>query len=127
MGSISAAASGADIIEKHISLNKKIGTDSKFSLEIKDLQNFVSMCKSAYRTKGKVFCGPTRNEIKSTKSIRTLFFGKNLPKGHLIKTNDILRKRPGLGIKVYNLSKIIGKKLKFKVKRGDPVKFKNFN
>ena len=76
MGSISAAASGADIIEKHISLNKKIGTDSKFSLEIKDLQNFVSMCKSAYRTKGKVFYGPTRNEIKSTKSIRTLFFGK---------------------------------------------------
>ena len=39
----------------------------------------------------------------------------------------IYRKRPGLGIKVYYLSKIIGKKLKFKVKRGDPVKFKNFN
>ena len=62
MGSISAAASGADIIEKHISLNKKIGTDSKFSLEIKDLQNFVSMCKSAYRTKGRFFM--VRQEMK---------------------------------------------------------------
>ena len=127
MGGISAASNGAEIIEKHISLNKNIGTDSKFSLEIKELKNFISECKSAYKTKGNVFYGPTRNEIKSTKSIRTLFFGKNFSKGHLIKTNDILRKRPGLGIKVYNLSKIIGKKLKFKVKRGDPVKFKNFN
>lgn len=127
VGGISAAANGADIIEKHISLNKNIGTDSKFSLEIKDLKNFISDCKSAYKTKGKVFYGPTRNEIKSTKSIRTLFFGKNFSKGHLITKNDIMRKRPGLGIKVYYLPKIIGKKLKFNVKRGDPVKFKNFN
>ncbi len=126
VGGIAAAAKGADVIEKHISLDKKIGTDSKFSLEVKDLKEFVSMCKSAYKTNGKVFYGPTKNELKSIKSIRTLYFSKELPKGHKIINQDVVRRRPGLGVKVYNLKKIIGKRLNKKVRRGTPVKFSNF-
>lgn len=126
VGGIAAASKGADVIEKHISLDKKIGTDSKFSLEVKDLKEFVSMCKSAYKTNGKVYYGPTKNELKSIKSIRTLYFAKDLPKGYVLEAKDVTRKRPGLGIKIYNLPKIIGKKLKKKVKRGLPVSFSLF-
>ncbi len=125
VGSIAASSRGADIIEKHVSLNKNIGTDAKFSLEVKNLKEFVFMCKSAYRAKGKIFYGPTKNEIRSTKSIRTLYYAHDLLKDHKIRVKDIVRRRPGLGIKVYNLKKILGKKLIKKVKRGTPVKFSN--
>ncbi len=126
VGSIAAAARGAEVIEKHVSLNKNIGSDSKFSLEVKNLKEFVLMCKSAFRAKGKIFYGPTKNEIKSTKSIRTLYFAEDLPKNHKVSIKDIVRRRPGLGIKVYYLKKILGKKLNNKVRKGMPVKFSNF-
>ena len=126
VGGIAAAARGADIIEKHISLNKNIGTDSKFSLEVKNLREFVLMSKAAYKTTGTVYYGPTKNELKSIKSIRTLYFGRDIDKGKTLNTNDVVRRRPGLGIKVYDLKKIIGKKLKKKVKKGSPVKFVDF-
>ena len=45
---------------------------------------------------------------------------------HKINYQDVVRRRPGLGVKVYNLKKIIGKKLNKKVRRGTPVKFSNF-
>ena len=58
-----------------------------------------------------------------SKSIRTLFFNKDLKKDHVVTKKDINRSRPGLGLKIKYLNKILGKKIKNDIKIGTPVKF----
>ena len=49
---------------------------------------------------------------------RSIYFVKDLPKGHVIKKEDIRRIRPGNGISPKNFEKILGKKILKKVFRG---------
>ena len=58
--SIGAIHQGASFIEKHICLNKKIGIDSKFSLEVKDLPLFKKEIHDAFLSRGKISYGPTK-------------------------------------------------------------------
>ena len=121
---IGATALGAKIIEKHVKLeNDSSSVDAKFAIDTKELKKLVQGCRNVFEAKGKVFYGPTKNEIPSLKSIRTLFFNKDLKKDHVVTKKDINRSRPGLGLKIKYLNKILGKKIKNDIKIGTPVKF----
>ena len=121
---IGATAMGANIIEKHIKLdNDSSSVDAKFAIDTKELKKLVQGCRNVFEAKGKVYYGPTKNEIPSLKSIRTLFFNKDLKKDHVVTKKDINRSRPGLGLKIKYLNKILGKKIKNDIKIGTPVKF----
>ena len=123
---ITAVTLGADVIEKHFTLNKNDGAlDSKFSSDPKELSLLVKYCNEARRSIGNIKYGPTKSEIKSIKKRRSLYFVKNLDKGQVIKKDDIGSFRPSLGLEVKYYKKIIGKKLLKKAKYGEPVK-KNF-
>ena len=122
---IGAIALGAKIIEKHVKLkNDSSSVDSKFAIDTNELKKLVDNCKSVFDAKGKVFYGPTKTELPSLKSIRTLYFNKNLKKNHILKKEDIKRSRPGLGLKVKYLPNVIGKKIKKDIKIGTPINFK---
>ena len=54
--------------------------DAKFAIDTKELKKLVQGCRSVFEAKGKIYYGPTKNEIPSLKSIRTLFFNKDLKK-----------------------------------------------
>ena len=53
-------------------------------------------------------------------------FVKNLKKGMIVSEPDIKRIRPGFGLEPKYFDKILGKKLKCDVERGDPVSFEHF-
>ena len=60
VAAISAIAQGATAIEKHVCLNRQIGIDSKFSLEVKNLKKFVNSCRDANLT-SKIFTDQQKN------------------------------------------------------------------
>ena len=121
-----AVSLGADVVEKHFTLNKNDGAlDSKFSSDPTELKDLIKSCNEAKKALGKVKYGPTEQEKNSIKKRRSLFFIKNLKKGDTITKNDIESFRPSIGIEVKNYYKILGKKLIKNTKYGQPVK-KNF-
>lgn len=112
--SILAAGLGAEIIEKHITLSKKMaGPDHKASMEIKDFKQFVQRIKKVKTILGKNFKGPTKDEKKNKHFIRkSIVAQKNILKGEKFSINNITTKRPEGGISPVKWKKIIGKKSK---------------
>jgi pseudaminic acid synthase len=120
---VTAISLGANLIEKHFTLNKNDGAlDSKFSADPQELNELVKACNEAWVSLGTVKYGPTKSEKNSIKKRRSLFFIKNLEKGKKISYEDFGSFRPALGLETKYFKKIIGKKLTKKVKYGDPVK-----
>jgi N-acetylneuraminate synthase len=121
-----AVSLGADVIEKHFTLNKNDGAlDSKFSSDPNELGSLIKSCNDAKKALGKINYGPTNQEMSSIKKRRSLYFLTTLNKGDVVGQKDIGSFRPALGLEVRNYDKIIGKKLIKKTKYGQPVK-KNF-
>lgn len=121
-----AVSLGANVIEKHFTLNKNDGAlDSKFSSDPIELNNLVKSCNDAKKALGKIKYGPTNQEKNSIKKRRSLYFLTNLKKGDILGVKDIGSFRPALGLEVRNYNNIIGKKLIKSTKYGQPVK-KNF-
>lgn len=121
-----AVSLGADLIEKHFTLNKNDGSlDSKFSSDPRELMSLVKSCNNAKKALGSTKYGPTIQEKNSLKKRRSLFFTNFLKKGDIVKKKDIGSFRPALGVEVKNYNKIIGKRLIKNTKYGQPVK-KNF-
>lgn len=122
-----AVSLGADVIEKHFTLNKNDGAlDSQFSSDPVELKSLIKSCNNAKIALGGIKYGPTTQEKKSIKKRRSLFFLNNLKKGDIIKKQDIGSFRPALGVEVKYYDKIIGKKLIKNTKYGQPVKKKDF-
>jgi len=64
---------------------------------------------------------------KKLKTItRSLFYFKDIKKNQKISRQDIKLVRPGLGVSPQILRKILGKKIKFNVKKYTPVKKTKF-
>lgn len=125
--SIAAVAQGACIIEKHFTLSRREkGPDSQFSLEPKDLKKLCAGAKDAWRSLGKPGFDRMQAEDNSKVFRRSLYFIKDLPKGHIIKSDDIRRIRPGMGLPPKYLEKILGRKILANVTKGQPVSFKFF-
>ena len=58
---------------------------------------------------------------------RSIYFVKDLKKGHKISPNDIRRIRPGYGLEPKYFDSLIGRILKYDVDFGDPVSFDVLN
>ena len=126
--SIASVAQGASLIEKHFTLSRKEkGPDSEFSIEPEELKKLCIETKNAWLSLGQAGFERQKAE-KDTKIFRrSLYFVKDLPKGHLIKPEDIRRIRPGMGIAPKYFEKILGKKILKKVIKGQAVSLKDIN
>lgn len=119
LASIIAVADGAEIIEKHITLDNRMnGPDHKASMELKDLEGFIYKLKNVNLVKGKNE-KKCQNEESKTKKIsrKSLYFSKNLSKGHRLKKNDFISLRPAKGLDPFHIRKLINKKLSKNVKK----------
>jgi len=106
---------GADIIEKHITLNRKEkGTDYYSSLDPEEFKKFVDFFKKSNTAFSANKWNLTKAEIKYRKFNKTFAVAKsNLLKGHRIKRKDLHFKRTNkAGIAVDQLSSCVGKILK---------------
>lgn len=119
---IAAIALGANIVEKHVTLDRKIpGPDSAFSLEPEEFKLMVKSVNEAYQSLGNINYGITEAEIDNTCFRRSLFLTENIHKGQLFTENNVKSIRPGYGLPPKFLNIIIGKTSSNKYKRGTPI------
>lgn len=108
---IAAVALGADIIEKHFTLNRNMpGPDHKASLEPYELKNMVACIRNIEKALGicekRVTDSERENIGIARKSIVAL---KPIKKGEIFTEENLTVKRPGTGISPMHWNEIIGK------------------
>ena len=116
---IASVVLGACMIEKHFILDRSMkGPDSDFSINPKELRYLCEETKNVWQSLGKKTFEKQKSEEKNNIFKRSIYFVKDLPKGHIIEEKDIRRIRPGFGLAPKYFDKIIGKEILRSVKRG---------
>lgn len=113
---IAAVALGAEIIEKHITLNKNMtGPDHKASIEKNELKKMIQMIRGVEIALGDGIKKPSQSEKKNIKIARnSIVAARRIGKGEKFSYNNLNVKRPGNGISPMKIKKIIGKTAKKK-------------
>jgi N-acetylneuraminate synthase len=124
---IMAVSLGAEVIEKHFTLDRTMeGPDHFASLEPDELKKMVE----AIRNIEKAF-GSGRKEITDEEKNNIFFMrrsvhaSKDMEQGEIIKENNIKITRPFDGIEPWFLDIILGKKIKIKVKKDETIKWED--
>jgi sialic acid synthase SpsE len=110
---IAAVGIGAEIIEKHFTLDKSLpGPDQECSLNPEELINLVTSIRNIEKSFGTSEKKATKSEEKN-KIIarRSIHINDNLQLGHVLTEGDLIMKRPGDGISPINIENILGKKI----------------
>jgi len=107
-----AVSLGANIIEKHFTLDKKMdGPDQFFSIDPSGLKKLISEIRQIEKIKGDGKKIPRPSEIEGRYSIRTAITANSTILEGQTLTSDVLGiKRPAEGIEPKFLKHIIGKK-----------------
>ena len=110
--SIAAVALGAKVIEKHLTLSKKLkGPDHKASLDPKEFKFMVKSIRIVEKTLGDKIKKITKSEKKNIRIIRkSIVAKKNIKKGEKFTIENITTKRPGVGLSPIKWKKVIGTK-----------------
>lgn len=120
---ISAAALGASIIEKHITLSRKDGgPDAAFSLEPNEFKNLVRAVRDAEASLGKPFYGSGIKELENIVFRKSLFVVENIKKGQKFTLQNLRSIRPGHGLEPKYYDKVIGKLARVNLKKGTPLR-----
>ncbi|QOG03771.1 N-acetylneuraminate synthase [Flavobacterium sp. MDT1-60] len=109
---IAAVALGAQIIEKHFTLDRTLpGPDHVASLEPAELKEMVKAIRNIeLAISGVGEKVPSESEKKNISIARkSLHLNKDLQKGHVITEDDLIPLRPGDGISPMEWENIIGK------------------
>tara|TARA_B100000902_G_scaffold356254_1_gene369776 strand:- start:9461 stop:10498 length:1038 start_codon:yes stop_codon:yes gene_type:complete len=118
---------GAKVFEKHVTLNRAWkGTDHSFALEPEGFRRFVRdihRSPEMLKSKNKKLIGKEPVFVKLGKS---LIANKNIKKKEIIKLEDLSGKIFEKNLVLVRYShKVIGKKAKIEIKKGEPILFKN--
>ena len=107
---VMAAAMGAQIIEKHFTLDKNMeGPDHKASLEPDELKQMVKAIRNVEKAFGDGKKEPQPAEIKNIAIARKSIIAKcNIKKGEIFTEKNLTTKRPGNGISPMKWDEIIG-------------------
>ena len=120
---------GAKVIEKHFTHDKNLkGNDHYHSMDFRDLKNLSRNLKKIIKILGPFSIKKAiKSELKSRKfARRSIVANKNLKKGSKIKDNDLIGLRPNIGISTIFWKKVIGKKVKRNLKKGQTLNWTDF-
>jgi len=121
--SLAAVARGANIIEKHFTLSKKMeGPDHVLSLEPQELKDMVTKIRLIESALGSGIKQPAPIEHSTIFRFRkTMYFNCHLKQGTIIQEKHISYKGPAIGIYAKFEELVIGKKLKIDVEGDTPI------
>jgi sialic acid synthase SpsE len=113
LASIAAVALGAEVIEKHVTLNSdKIGMDNQMAMEFLDFSQMVREIRLLETMLG------TRQRILTDEEFgkralmrRSLTLLRSKREGETLAIEDLDMKRPGTGIQVTEIDSILGRKV----------------
>lgn len=126
---LAATTLGANAIEVHVTMSPYMfGPDVKASVDIEQLKQIVE---------GSSFIS-TMNNVKTDMSIRlsereelkkmfskSLFAVMDLPEGTVITEEMFQAKKPNIGIDSKDISDILGKKIKRKIGKNEPIRWED--
>jgi pseudaminic acid synthase len=117
--SVASVALGATVIEKHFTLNRADGgVDSTFSMEPAEMSQLVVETERAWQALGKVSYGATEAEKKSIVFRRSLYVVQDIKAGEILTNENVRAIRPGLGLPTKYLEQVLGKQVRYDLKRG---------
>lgn len=110
---IAAAALGAEIIEKHFTLDQTMdGPDHKASLEPKRLREMITSIRNIEEAVGNGVKRPTEVELKNRLAARkSIVAKKKIHKGEILTSDNMTVKRPGSGISPMRWYELLGKEV----------------
>ena len=118
----SAVIAGAEVFEKHIALdNQKKGHDINFSLKGKELRVYRKEINLSYQLLGKEKFVRNKSEDKSKIFRRSIYASKIINKGEKFNINNIVRRRPNIGLEPKYFNYLLNKKSPKKYKPGDSI------
>lgn len=120
--SVAAAAHGATVIEKHLTLDATLpGPDQAASLEPKDFAEMVRVIRLVSVALGDGVKRAAPCEEKNLTAVRrSLVAARDLPAGSRLKDDDIAAKRPGDGISPAEIDRVVGRTLTKPLRRDEP-------
>jgi N,N'-diacetyllegionaminate synthase len=122
--SIMAINLGAKIIEKHFTNNKyQDGPDHIGSLDPVDLKCITDYRDNFNKVLGDGIFDPKKKEIAMRKfSRKSIFAKKKIKKNQNFNYNNVIVRRPGIGLGAEYITKIIEKKSKYNFNVGEKIK-----
>jgi N-acetylneuraminate synthase/sialic acid synthase len=114
---------GARVVEKHFTLNRAAkGTDHPFSLEPVGLRKLV---RDLQRVRAALGDGSKKvypsEEGPIEKMSKKLVAARDLPRGHVLRREDLAVKSPGDGLPPYMMDEIIGRTLLRALRADEPI------
>jgi N-acetylneuraminate synthase len=120
---IAAVALGAEVIEKHFTLDRSLpGPDHAASLEPVELRQMVAAIRHVEAALGTGIKAPAPCELPNLPIARkSVVAARSLPVGHQLATGDLDIKRPGNGIAPKLLPALIGRTLRASVAKDEII------
>lgn len=126
--SVAAAALGAHIVEKHLTLSRaRNGPDSSFSLEPQEFKEMVEAVRSvelataALDPQSEIRFGPSDSERSGLAFRRSLFVVEDVAAGAVLTDHNVRSIRPSLGLHPRHLREVLGRKAARNLARGTPL------
>ena len=117
--SVAAVALGACVIEKHFTLARSDGgPDAAFSLEPEEFTRLCDDCYNAWVSLGRVDYTRQKAEESNLVFRRSVYVVRDIQKGELLSRENIKVIRPGYGLAPSEITKCLGRRAKFDLKRG---------
>jgi N-acetylneuraminate synthase len=120
---IAAVALGAEVIEKHFTLDRSLpGPDHAASLEPAELQQMVAAIRHVEVALGNGIKVPAACELPNISVARkSVVAARSLPEGHRLATGDLEIKRPGNGLAPKLLPSLLGRTLSAGVAKDEVI------
>lgn len=124
--SVAAVALGAEVIEKHFTLDRRLpGPDHKASLEPDEFSALVSAVRNVEAALGDGTKRPAPCELKNIVPVRkSLVASRALDGGHVLVRGDLAAKRPGDGISPADAGRLLGRRLRRPMLADEPFTWK---
>ncbi len=120
---IGAVALGANIIEKHFTLDRKLeGPDHPYALEPEELEFMVKGIREVEKALGseiKIVVDSEKQGLVAGR--RSIFANVNIPEGTIITRDMLSVLRPAVGIAPKYVDKITGKQVKKDINAYEPI------
>lgn len=120
---IAAAALGARLIEKHLTLDREApGPDQRSSLEPSEFRTLVNGIREVESSLGDGVKRPMPSEADITTIARkSLVAARDIAPGSRLAASDVAIKRPATGIPISMSSEVIGRVAKVAISAGTPL------
>ncbi len=119
---VAAAAIGAVVIEKHLTLSRADGgVDSTFSLEPHEFAQLVTESARAVESIGAVEFGRSEAETASLQFRRSLYVVRDVAQGEAFSAENVRAIRPGRGLPPKFVDIVLGRRAARAVEKGTPV------